>query len=72
MLLEALIRRQRETGMSDYRFAAFLGIPTSTWRMTRIGVKPLRTKVLRAAYRAYPDLAALAAALLIHGEEVST
>lgn len=56
MLLSKLVTRQREKGMSDADFAALLGVPRSTWQLTRSGRVPLGRRVALAAQRAFGDL----------------
>lgn len=55
MLLAKLIAKQG--AMSDVAFARFLGIPRSTWQLTRTGKVPLGATVAKAAQRTYGDLA---------------
>lgn len=54
ILLPRLIEKQG--GMSDYKFARILGVTRQLWQFTRTGKKGIRTKVLRATVRTYPDL----------------
>lgn len=56
MLLEKLVSRQRELGMTDIQFARMLGIPRSTWQNTRTGVRRIGRRVALATRRAFPDL----------------
>lgn len=64
-MLETLIGRQRELGETDAQFAARLGVPRTTWTMTRIGQKPLRNRVIVGAVRAFPELREVAASFLL-------
>lgn len=56
LLLERLTEIQRREGYSDTVFARHLGIPRSTWQLTRTGVKRIGRRVALAAMRAYPEL----------------
>lgn len=56
MLLEKLLRRQEELKMTDAQFAQRLGIPRSTWQLTRTGRKTVGPRIARAAQRAFPEL----------------
>lgn len=56
MLLEALVSKQRARKLTDQQFADELGIPRSTWQLTRSGEKPLGPRVLRAVLHTYPEL----------------
>jgi len=67
VLLDKLIVKQQELGASDRRFAGLLGVPRSTWQLTRTGKVPLGARIARAAQRAFPDLAAEAALFLVFG-----
>lgn len=56
MLLEKLVSRQHELGMTDIQFARMLGIPRSTWQNTRTGVRPIGRRVALATRKTFPDL----------------
>lgn len=66
-LLENLIARQRDLGLSDRKFARLMGLCRVTWQLTRNGHVPLGATVARGAQRAFPDLAPDAIALLLTG-----
>lgn len=51
MLLAKLIAEQGRRGLRDRAFAELLGIPRTTWTLTRLGHKPLGARVARAALR---------------------
>ncbi len=53
-VLAELIRRQ-ET-MTDAEYSQRLGIPRSTWTLTRLGTVALGPRVIGAALRLWPDL----------------
>ena len=55
-LLEKLIAKQKALGLTDKEFAAVLGVPRSTWQLTRSGVIRLGPRVALAARRAFPEL----------------
>jgi len=57
MLLERLIAKQTELGVSDSEFARILEIPRSTWQLTRTRVKPVMWRVVVAAVRRFPEMA---------------
>lgn len=61
MLLQRLIEKQRELKKNDAQFAELLGIPRSTWQLTRSGRVRMGERVARAARRTFgqtaPDLA---------------
>lgn len=56
MLLSRLVERQQEIGLSDREFADVLGVPRSTWQLTRTGVKPIGGRVIVAVIKRFPDL----------------
>jgi hypothetical protein len=56
VLLDELIARQRAAGLSDHQFAALLGIPRSTWQLTRTGRKRIGRVVVAGALRAFADI----------------
>ena len=51
-LLDKLLTKQGN--LSDYKFAAILNIPRTTWMNTRLGLRPLSMTVLKAVSRTYP------------------
>lgn len=55
-MLAELIRRQQESGETDAEYSQRLGIPRSTWTLTRQGKFTLGPRVVRAALRLWPDL----------------
>lgn len=55
-IVETLIARQREYDESDAEFATRMGIPESTWKLTRLGYRRLAGRVARAAMQAFPDM----------------
>ena len=57
MLFQRLLDRQRQLRLSDRQFANLLGIPRSTWQLTRTGVRPVGRRVAVAALQTFPDLA---------------
>lgn len=65
MLRERLIARQRELGLSDREFAQLLGVPRSTWQLTRAGRKRVGPRIARAIIKAFPDLAPEAISFLL-------
>lgn len=67
MLLARLIEKQRADDMSDAEFADRLGVPRSTWQLTRTGIKPLGLRVAQAAAITFPDLKALVVSFLLSG-----
>jgi hypothetical protein len=68
-VLAELIRRQLDSGMKDAEFSQRLGIPKSTWVLTRTGHKRLGPRVVRAALRLWPDLTQMAMVWLTEHEE---
>ena len=58
MLLDALLREQGDE--SDRVFARRLGVPRSTWQLTRCRRKAVGLTIARAAIRAFPHLEQLA------------
>lgn len=70
MLLAELVRRQQELGEPDGIFASRLGIPRTTWVVTRNKTKPLGRRVASGAARAFPELRELAASFLL-GDDTS-
>lgn len=64
MLLERLVAKQTELGLSDVEFARLLDIPRSTWQLTRTRVKPIMWRVAVAAVRSFPEMAEDAALFL--------
>lgn len=69
MLLAKLIAKQEALDLTDSAFAALLGIPRSTWQLTRTRRKALGLRVARRTLRAFPDLTSEAAAFLLHGAD---
>lgn len=65
MLREKLVARQQELGLNDTEFARLLGVPRSTWSLTRSGVKRVGPRIARAVLRAFPDLAPEAISFLL-------
>ena len=55
-MLEKLLEKQIVSDLTDTEFAAKLGIPRSTWQLTRSGTVPLGRRVVSAAARTYPEL----------------
>lgn len=55
-LVALITAKQEQLGMSDGEFSTMLGIPRSTWQLTRTGVKPLGRRVAEAAGRTFRDL----------------
>lgn len=72
MVLERLITKQRELGLTDTAFAARLGIPRQTWGLTRTGFKPVRRRVALAAMRAFPEMTAECVSFLLSDATVRT
>ena len=58
MLLDKIIAKQRELGIKDGQFAKRLGVPRSTWQLTRSRRVPLGSRVAKAAQTAFPELTA--------------
>ncbi len=56
MLLERMVRKQRDEGLTDQQFADVLHIPRSTWQNTRTGVRPIGRRVALAVERYIPEL----------------
>ncbi len=56
MLLDRLTDKQRELGLVDAEFGRLLGVPRSTWQLTRTRVKPLRWGVAVAAIKTFPEM----------------
>ena len=56
MLLEKIVNKQSELGMRDTQFARKLGLPRSTWGLTKAGRIPLGPRVALAAKEAFPEL----------------
>lgn len=56
MLLERLVEKQKELGLIDSEFARLLGVPRSTWQLTRTRVKPLRWGIAAAVVKTFPEL----------------
>lgn len=65
MLLERLIQKQRDNNQTDEEFADFLGVPRSTWQLTRSGVKPVARRIAVAAAKTFPDLKPLVVSFLL-------
>ena len=76
MLLAKIIEKQQEANQTDEDFADFLGVPRSTWQLTRSGVKPLGRRVALAAVRTFPELKSLVVSFLLsdaaHAAETAT
>lgn len=64
-MLGKLIQMQREAGESDGTFARRLGIPRTTWVVTRLGQKPIGRRVAQAVARTFPELRDEAVAILL-------
>lgn len=58
MLIDKLIEKQRQEGLSDRLFAQKLGVSRQLWQFTRTGRTRIGERVCRGALRAYPDLTA--------------
>lgn len=56
ILLEKLIQLQKDSGLSDYKFAAFLGVGRVVWYSTRKQDRPIGKTLLEAITKAYPEL----------------
>lgn len=56
MLLEKLIRKQQELGMSDRRFAKELGVSRALWQFTKTGQNQIGIKMLSGIRRRFPEL----------------
>lgn len=56
MLIEALVAKQRERGLTDAEFASSLGASRPMWSMVRSGHKRPGRKFLQGVMRRYPDL----------------
>ncbi len=56
MLIERLITRQRELGLTDGEFARRLGISRTLWWAIRTGQRAMGLRSLRGIVRAFPDL----------------
>lgn len=65
MLLAKLIAKQEALNLSDQEFAQRLGIPRSTWQLTRTERKRLGPRIARRAMRAFPELTSEAASFLL-------
>lgn len=72
MLLDRLIAKQVALRESDIQFAKRLGIPRSTWQLTRTGRKPIGQTVARAAVRCFPELTPDAISFLLFNATVAT
>lgn len=55
----------RQGRLTDRAYAIQLGIPRSTWALTRLGHLPLGRRVAFAVRRAFPDLAKEAERVLL-------
>jgi hypothetical protein len=64
-MLARLIEQQRKLGMTDRAFAGLLGIPRSTWTLTRLGKIKLSRRLVAAAGRTFPELMPDAIAFLL-------
>lgn len=56
-LLDELIKRQKDEGLSDRAFARKLGVSHVLWSQTKRGAYPIRFEILKGAAREYPTLA---------------
>jgi hypothetical protein len=65
----ALEAEQDRLGMSDYKFAARIGVTRSNWNLTRLGIKKPGVTIARAAMQ-FPSLRALAFSILV-GEDTN-
>ena len=65
MLLAKLVARQHREGWSDIRMARELGVPRSSWQLTRTGKVSLGGRIARAAQRRFPELSADAISFLL-------
>lgn len=55
-LTKKLVGIQSSEALSDYRFAAKLGISRQLWQFIRTGTKPIGLTLLKAMARTYPEL----------------
>jgi len=55
-MLARLKAKQQELGLNDSAFADRLGVPRSTWLLTKRGERPIRNKIIRATMRSFPEL----------------
>lgn len=55
-LLDQLIDKQNELGLSDRGFSRKLGISHALWSETKKGTYPIRYEILAAAAREFPTL----------------
>lgn len=51
-LLDKLLKKQGD--LSDYKFAAMLHIPRTTWLGTKTGSRPIGITLLKAVKRTFP------------------
>lgn len=56
ILLGKLIQLQKDSGLSDYKFAASLGVERVVWYSTRKGGRPIGKTLLKAIVQTYPEL----------------
>ena len=55
-MIDKLIQKQQELGLSDAKFAALLNIPRITWHFYRRGrIKNPSARLARAVQRAFPE-----------------
>jgi hypothetical protein len=54
LLLAKLLEKQGK--LSDYKFAAILGVPRSSWINTRLKERPIGITLLKAIVQTYPEL----------------
>ena len=55
-LADKLKEIQTKDGLSDYKFAARLGISPQLWQMTRTRKREIGLSILKGIVRAYPEL----------------
>jgi|GEM_PF-4237401 len=65
MLLEKLIKMQRDENLTDQEMADRLHIPRSTWQNTRSGVRPMGRRVALAVKHHLPQFRAEAVSFLL-------
>lgn len=56
LTVQQLASKQVALGMKDPAFAGFLGVPRSTWQLTRSGRKRLGRRIALAVINNLPDL----------------
>ena len=65
MLIDKLKAKQQEMGLNDVQFADKLGVPRSTWRHAKVGIRRPSRKLVLGAMRQFPDLASLCVSFLL-------